>query len=364
MRGRVWVIVALLAGSAAGFAQQQPNLTEEQARQLNVKPAEMTLDALLRTAEQLKNYEQYDDALLLLDEVLKRDEQNLTAIRLQGEIAEARNDFVTARDKFLEVRTKQPNDFLANLGLGRMHVKSQNWRQAVFYLENCERLCPQDQLGNLMTLLAFAYRGRGDLVKSLETIEKALTLDDSLEARQLHASLLVEFRRFDDAVRETGPLIDIVRKELEANPASRSALARLYDAYDTKLNVLRAYHNSLYEKSPDGMLTDKLTAGKEGAAANLLEEIVGVLVTQNELRHRLAYFDYIPLAEKAVAYQPDNVEHRMTLALLYENTGQYDLAGQNYQRAVELAPDNADAKARLEHVRPLMSNAAASATPR
>jgi tetratricopeptide (TPR) repeat protein len=366
-----FVFVAGLAWSAVALAQDaQPSSAPAGEKQLT--PGDMTIEELLAVAERLYQTGRYPDAATVLELVLQREETNVEAMIMRGEVYEMTKDLNSARTWFLKVQKAQPNEYRANLGLGRTYAAQKMWRQAIVYLEVAQKVAPPDKLGDVLTPLAIAYHGTGLTTKAVETVEKSLQLDpDHFENRRLLGLLRLELEQLDKALTETDALLRLAKKKVQERPGDITALQNLGEAYELRQRVLVSLHNDLYEKNAAGQPTDKIRPGNEAKAAALIKESNDLRIYESELRTLLAYHAILPAAERVVSLAPDNPEYLNQLGLLRRRVGLIGKAIETFQKAIEIDPTNAVAREQLASMSaPLTSqptveqaSAAPAATP-
>lgn len=339
MRRPVSVVLAVLAMATVCAAQEA------------AEPPRMSISEMLMEAERLVAAQQYAEAHPYVSAALRQDAGNVQALSLEGEILAQLNQHTLARQSFLAVREIQPNDFRANFGLGRMYVSSGVFRQALQYLKIAEPVAPPERKAELFVLLARAERGTGTASRALETVQRAIEADPlSFDAWRYATMLLVETEDFDRALLATQNLVRIAESELTKDPADRAALERLYLAYDARMAVLRSYHVRLYDRNLDGTSSDRLLPGTEKAAASMLQAMVETMVMQAELRRTMAFHEMLTLAQRTVEYDSSNTQYWAQLGLLYVNTAQFDRARAAFERAIELEPQNMQAREQLEQL--------------
>lgn len=344
-------------------AAQAPTAPDRPATQpTDTMPAvlDLTVEQILSRAEQLRARRQYDEAQNTLDVALKRGDRTVEVLILAAQVAEDRDDAQTARGLYLEARRLAAGDFRANLGLGRINVRVKYWRQAVAYLEAAERVAPKEQTAELQALLAQGYRGLKQTDRALAAAEKAIAADSSnTDARATLVTLRLDRSDFERALADAALLIQLCERKVEDNPGDQAVLAKLGEAYDTRLNVLREYHNTLYDRDITGNLTDKVSAGQEKLVAGIMRQVVDCRLYQAQLKLILTYYEILPLAEKAVENDPSNVPNLTQLALLYRNTAQDQKAAEVLAKILDIDPQNREARNELESLR----GGAATPTP-
>lgn len=372
--GRCWIAIIILAAGALGVshAQESPAPSAPPELQPNDpspaapiaaedreadKPTtritgrqlmEMPVPELLAKARVECEAKNYNFAKILLDEILRRDETHLEALTLAGESALESGDGETARERFLRVIDIQPNDFRANYGLGELYLQIGLMHQSLGYLLKAQPVVPPDKRVEHLVKLAQAYRGTNNPLEAAATIRQALELDPNKKgAIATLVGLLIQQRRFDEALPQADKLIELTMAELREDPGVRANVEELYQAYDAKLTVLRAMHQRQYRLNPDGSASSELLPGEGPRAAKLLDEVVTLLIFQSEIRTVIDHFGMITFVEQAIDYDPGNVSLRMRAAQLYELTSQLAKAAAAYQEVIDLAPDNTDAASRL-----------------
>ncbi len=327
-------------------------------------PAPTPIAELLAEAERLVAEEKYAEAEPFVNAALAQESSNVQALSLSGEVYEMLGQAARAREAYNAVRAIQPNEFRANFGLGRLYVGTNMPRQALHYLDIAEPVAPAEKKAELLLLKGRALRSSGQTAKAIETIENAIRADEKhFLAWQYLAVILTESQDYDRALVATQRLVQIAEFEMQQDRSNLEAIGRLNAAYDSRLSVLREYHQRLYVPNVDGTRSDVLQPGTEKAAAAMLQAVVETLVLQAELHRMMSYHQAIPVAEKMVEYDAATPGHWMQLALLYVNTAQDAKAAAALEKVLELDPQNMDARQQLERLPPeaRQSDAAAAA---
>jgi len=362
-KARFLIAVAVMV--PGGLLAQQPaeQPTEQQAAARPI--TDFTIPEILAEVQKLQVARRYNEAANALNYVLQKEPTNIDALRLAGDISWETQNAWQARQYWLRVRQIQPNDFGANFGLGLVHLSSGQYRQALNYLEPAARTAPADRLLDALIALARAYRGAFDLEKSLQTAMRAVQLDpESYDAWYLLVTLWVEQAStdedFDKALAGAERLRQIATNALQTSPTPE-ANSRLNAAYDLYLQVLYAFRQVLFERNPDGTLSDRLLPGRERRAAAVIGRIVDIMLLQAELRQRLMLFQILDLATQAVRYDGgSNPESLLRVASLQARVGQLDAARQTLQRVLEIDPDNEPARRQLQMLESAATGSAAT----
>lgn len=326
-----------------------------------VKPiSQMNEDELIQAAVRLRDAGQYVQSLQVLTYLLSKNDRNLEALLLDGEI----NMMLTpaqaeaARKSFLAARKIQPADFRANFGLGKVNFQSRQWRQAQIYLETAQKAAPSDRLAELYAMLAQCFRANGQLDEAFDAVAKALAADpSSRDAYEVKIALLTGANRFDEALTEASALVELSRNIVRTSPDKQKALIDLHGAHNIRLSVLQELGKRLYQRTPDGRLTDSVIEGGKHKAADVTRQVIDDYVALNDLNHTIQFFTIISFSERLVSMTPDDPQAWLTLGQLYRNTYQDQAAANVMARVLQLDPNNATAKRELESLPPPVSPA-------
>ena len=342
---RLAVVVAGVLTGWGAAAQQPPAQTQPAGGQ----SVELSLDELVKRGEALLAAERLEEAYAYLQAALRRDPQFLPALLLDADLAWKRGDLEHARQRWLEVLRIQRGDFRANFGLGRYHARHQSWRSAMFYLEAALKVAPADRKPDVLMELAQAYRGVGDRARARDAARQAAELaPESLEARGLYVSLLLESGELDEAVVQAEKLVELALNLAKRNHYSIESLRQLNNAYSQQIQVLRVHYQQLNERNPDGSYTDRILPGKQRQAAEVLSRLIDVYASQQELQRVLAAYDMATLfAKRMVELDPGNPDAWRKLARLQRQALQFADAAGSYQKVLELRPDDPQARSAL-----------------
>ncbi len=320
-----WLVIAV---AVPALSQGAPG------RDAQTPPGVETLnpDQAVERARALQQSGQIGEALDLLKGTLKAAPGHVDALLLAAEILMSSNDYDMARDYYKQVLDKEPSNFKANLGTGKIYLANKSWRQAVSYLEKAENVAPQDSRSEAKRLLAGAYAQTAQLQKGLEKALEAVQaapddLDSLLVLVQVRQAILVrDSKQVEPALADAEKYVQKSAQALARAPLNRKALGRLDGAYDIlvskppEVGILQTYHNSFYQTNYRGQPTDKLLPGKGADAAAVLMRIADVLRQQALLLLVSAQHDAIVLMETAVKddYDAKNVKYLEQLALSYQ----------------------------------------------
>jgi Tfp pilus assembly protein PilF len=259
--------LAFTAGSLAA-PQDQP-ATPAQPLQKSIE--QLSVAELLAAAQSLRNGGKIADAQVWVARALAKEDKNVEAHDLAGELylAQERPDVLAAQKEFTTARQLQQNDFRANLGLGKIFAHSRVWRQARFYFLEAERVCPADRVTEICIALAEANRNSGMMQDAFTAVQKAVDNDPtSLEARQMHVALLVDFGALDKALTENDETLRLAKEQVQKATTNRlTPLQNLYRAYDSRVAILQQQIARYFAPLPDGKRSDRLFAEKSSKPA-------------------------------------------------------------------------------------------------
>lgn len=321
--------------------------------------------AAFEQAIEQRDAELVTQATEVVREVLQRDPGNIEAHLLAGEISldvakldPRLADFDSARNHFMMVLEAEPNNYRANLGVGRIWNANRVWRQAVAFLEKAEAVAATpEQAIDVKREMAIAFAGMGNKTRAIEKAAEAVQLDaDDLEALRtlteirLSAATTDPERYLDQALADAELYLNKCREEAARNPTDREKLVELNEAFDLLLAAVREHHTTLYERDIRQQPTDKLLLGKEPEAAAALLRMAELMREQALVRLTLTEHENLVLVEKAVEYQPENVRYLEALAVLYQRIHDRENAIATSQRILELDPDHEGARQFLESV--------------
>jgi tetratricopeptide (TPR) repeat protein len=323
---------------------------------------QLTISEILERVKTLTSAGDYDEAMTGLTYVLRAEPENFNAKLLLAKLYEARRDFMNARTTYLDLHKAQPGNFDINLGLGRIFVMIQYWRQAPRYLEEADKVARPDQKAEVKVLLAMAYRGSGELALALKAAEAAVTADSSnFDALAVVVDVRLALEQYDQAAGDARALVEVATRAVESKRGDVALLRNLAGAHDALINVLRLHYTTLYARDAAGKPTDELLPGREKDAAAFLQQIVDVMVRAAEVQHQLAYHDALVLAEKSATLDPQNPAVLEKAALLLLNTDQTEVAVKVFQRILEIDPSHTTAIRELNRLNaPLTSQPAPS----
>jgi tetratricopeptide (TPR) repeat protein len=363
MLQRVMIVVSLACLAVAPASGQETPAsapTSQPAQEvLTGTPAEepvsweqMSVEELLRRAEQLLAAGQLRDVLVVLSMVRQKDPQNLEAKVVAAKLAEAQGDMNTARRLYLEVLAAESSHFGANLGMGKAWVRARHWHQARRYLERAALVAPTLELSaDVQANLAMAYQGAYEREEAIKAAKKAVADDpDNLQARQVLIGLYLGREEYDQAIIHAQQMVAAATRTAQRRPSDLQALQELSGAYTVQIQVLRSYQQTLYEMAADQRYTDRLLPGQQRNAAETLRQVIELMLRQTELTRELSYHGILPLAEMRVEYAPNDIDALMQYGMLLRNTARTDQAIAVFQSVLTRDASNVEARRQLEEL--------------
>ena len=297
------------------------------------------------------------------------------ALRLRPDYADARTNYANflsgqpgeaaaARQQFAAALAVQPNHVEAHHGLAKLLAATPGGRsEALAHYQAALAARPQaaDVHTNLANLLAAWPGHEGEAVAHYE---EALRLDPgSANAQNNFANLLVflpgreaEARRHYELALQLEPTLALSHNNL-ANLLARSPAgeAAAITHYEAALRLDPGYAAAHYNLG-------RLLAGqpqREAGAIFHLQEALRLQPAMDDARINLANLlaqkpgreaEAVALYEVVLQHQPDHGQVHYVVGLLLARTGQREAALGHAQRAVELAPANAEARQLLAYL--------------
>jgi tetratricopeptide (TPR) repeat protein len=343
-------------------AQQKGQLQgDEEVKQ----PAQMTVPEMIDLANQHFDAGRITEAALYFRTSLEQDPNNLDALIGMANCANSREDVQGVRNYLLRAMKIAPEDFRVNFGLGRTYAQAGYWRLAQTYLERAERVAAPERLADVKVLLAQTLRGNRSPQRARDYARAAVDLGPKrLDAHRVLQLCMMDQADYAGARREADIMVQLTAEKLSEDPASMDRLNAHLGSLATKLEVLRAFHNSLYRTDARGNATDEILPNEVQRAAGILAEVIDTMNTMADIQYVLDLNQIIPLAERGVTYAPENVGLIMRLAKLQLNTSHIDAAISLFQQVLELEPGNAEATSQLQALNaPLKREQPAAAEP-
>ncbi len=238
-----------------------------------------------------------------------------------------------------EALAAKPDDAEAAGRLGMLLQGYELWESAVRFYTHAEQRAPRTLAWPYLN--AYVLAQRGDVEAAERSYRRALSLEPAyVPARIRLAELLLADERWDEAEELYGSVLELT----DVSAAAEFGLGRIAAALgDDKAAIVR-FRNSL-EADP-GLSPARYaliqalarTGDKEGAAREQEEFEAGTIVAET-------LFD--PLLEQVEAALPAGPTERLARGKRYEDAGRIKQAIVEYERAVEMDPEYADAHVNL-----------------
>lgn len=344
------VTAAFVLGLAqdAGQATSQPQAPPAPAR-------ELTVPELLSEADKAAQAGLLNEALRHLQTVLDRDPDNVEANLGMSRIWDSQGDTFRTIQYLQTALEAAPADYRVNVSLGRAYLQANYWRQAQIYLEQSLRLAPAEEMGDNELLLAQAFLGLGRRDEARKHAKAAAELiPDSYDVRYILADAYLRNQQFGLARQAVDYAARIATAYYKQEPGNLEHVRRLVQILDRKIEVLIAMHRSLYLADSRGAATDQVIPGQEKIAAALIHQTLIATLDQIELRRIAELHDTLPLVQRMVQYEADNVTYLLLMANVELQTRQFARAARTYQEVRKHDPENAEAIAQIRRLRARM----------
>jgi len=230
-----------------------------------------------------------------------------------------------------------------HLRLGTMYVASKDSSKAVPQLSRAVAM-DSSLAKDANFQLGFLYFARKDFNAAIPYFEAALRADSVFMPALLNIGLAKL------AVKEPSAGIYYLRRALEVNPKETRAriwIAQTLTSLDSLPEALEMYQSAI---APDSVEAARATN------ADALRGAGVVLLLQKN------WGEAIPHLERAVALEPDNIQGHIWLAQAYSNSGEVMKAKAEFNKAIDINPNNPDAIKGLELIRRYEQQKAAKAS--
>ena len=348
--------------AAAAWAQtppatSQPTTTAPDA-ELKARLEGMTVDQLLAEAARLCEVDvDYQQASVFVTAARNRGANTPELLIVQGEMSLGLGDLAPAREAFRLVYGQFPNDFRANLGLGRLYMLGSYWALAAPYLETAAKVAAPDKASEAFRLLAECYRGEGRFKAAVEKAKEAAAGRPSdYQTLMTLVGTLNDDKQFETAATEAQKLHHLAEGQVKAAPADAKMLQRLLDATGIYEQAVRGQYVACLAKTAGGASLDLVVKGKEPDAAAALHKLIDLLQLEADLSRLMTYHRMVEFGERLVKLAPDNPDYWWQYALMLRETRQNDAAVEALRTVLKLRPGDAGATHLLEDM-------GASATP-
>ena len=224
-----------------------------------------------------------------------------------------------------------------HLRLGTMYVASKDSAKAVPQLSRAVAM-DSTFAKDANFQLGFLYFARKDFSAAIPYFEQALRADSTF----LPALLNIGLAKL--AMKEPSVGIGYLRRALDVNPKETRAriwIAQTLTALDSLPEALEMYQSAIAQDSTNA------EAYRGAGVVLLLQKNWG---------------DAIPNLEKAVQIEPDNIQGHIWLGQAYSNSGDVQKAKAEFNKAIDINPNNPEAAKGLALIRKYEEQKAAKAS--
>jgi tetratricopeptide (TPR) repeat protein len=223
-----------------------------------------------------------------------------------------------------------------HLRVGTMYVAAKDSAKAVPQLQRAVAM--DSSLAKDATFqLGFLYFSRRDYNGAIPYLEEALHADPN------NTSILMNLGLAEYALKQPNVGNDYLRRALAINPSDnrpRIWIAQTLTALDSLSEA-----ESMYQQA--------IAADSANAEAHRGLGVVRLLQKR--------WGDAVPPLQRAIELEKDNIQGHIWLAQAYSNSGQVNEAKAEFNKAIDIDPNNADASRGLELIRKYEAQKAAKA---
>lgn len=266
----------------------------------------------------------FDKAIATYDTLEILDGKSLAVSLRKINYYMALNDTAGTINEGRELFLSAPNNGTYNLLLGNIYMQIGRRDSALKYIDRAQRLDPE----NGMTYLTKAqiYYNEGDSVNYDKQIYQALVSKD-LDVEN-KVAVLTDYIQQLLAERDSSQRVDNLFQVLISQHTHEKAIHELYAKYLVALQK--------YDKAAEQM--EYVTDIDPSNAASWVQLMMLNFITQNDSKAIYA-------AQKALEYNPDNLELYVDIAPVYYQMKEYDKAIDTYNKALEMV-DSVDSQIR------------------
>ncbi len=257
----------------------------------------------------------FDKAIATYDTLEILDGKSLAVSLRKINYYMALNDTAGTINEGRELFLSAPNNGTYNLLLGNIYMQIGRRDSALKYIDRAQRLDPE----NGMTYLTKAqiYYNEGDSVNYDKQIYQALVSKD-LDVEN-KVAVLTDYIQQLLAERDSSQRVDNLFQVLISQHTHEKAIHELYAKYLVALQK--------YDKAAEQM--EYVTDIDPSNAASWVQLMMLNFITQNDSKAIYA-------AQKALEYNPDNLELYVDIAPVYYQMKEYDKAIDTYNKALEM----------------------------
>ena len=272
-------------------------------------------------------------AILVLLLGLKTEPHPVVDLMRQGDARQSRKEYSAAVEAYQQAATLRPRSAAPHLRIGQVYLTQRRYELAGEALGQAYKLGAKREA---LAGLGSVYAGLGDEEQAIRCWSQALTLDPSDAAVRYHLGrLYMERGDFQDAQQE----FEVLIAQDEHNPAAHYQMGLLLAGHDPQQAT---EHLTKAAGDPENDVTSD--------AEDMLAALEEVEREENEARATallgVAYLERGELSlarrqfERAIRLHPDYAEAYAYLGHVQGQLGQYEAGWDNLVKAVTLEPDS------------------------
>jgi len=350
---------ALILGTQIALARGELERADQLARRVSELTEGSIPGLRLQAAVALARNEP-DKALQIARSRIDRGQEDPGLLALAGEASLRRNDLPGAIDLLARATRVEPNDPSMRTALGVASLAAGNARAGFTELERAVDLDADSTRADLVLIGQRLQRGEWDAALSaIERLEKkepgkALTVNLRGSAQLAKGEAKAARQSFEEALKRDGgffpALANLVRLDLNETKSTeaRQRLEAFVKANPKDVNGLLALaqlNKAQGAKSEE--VTGLLRRAHEAAPTQV--EALLALATQLMVEDKIT--DAVPLVQKAVAQNPEDLRLLNLLGSLHLRNKDQQQALEMFGRIVRVKPDSAAAHQKLGEVR-------------
>ncbi|MFZ9407591.1 MAG: XrtA/PEP-CTERM system TPR-repeat protein PrsT [Burkholderiaceae bacterium] len=350
---------ALILGAQIALARGELEKADQMARRVSELTQGAVAGLRLQAAVALARNEP-DKALQIARSRIDRGQEDAGLLAIAGEASLRRNDLPTAVDLLNRATKAEPDDAGMRTALGVASLAAGNTRGGFNELERAVELDVDSSRSDLILIGQRLQRGEWDAaLAAIERLEqkqpgKALNLN-LMGAAQLAKGETVEARKSFEKALQREPaffpaVANLVRMDLNdaRSDDARKRLEAFVKANPKEVNGLLSLAQLQRAQGAKAEDITRLLRQAHEAAPTQLEAVVSLtqqLVSQDKVTEAL------PIVQKAVAQNPEDVRLLDLLGSLYLRNKDHQQALETYSKITRIKPDLAAAHLRLGEVR-------------
>nr|WP_277753194.1 tetratricopeptide repeat protein [Metabacillus mangrovi] len=308
-------------------------------------------DISLLMAEAYIDLEQEDEAISILESVQPEDQAYAQALLLQADLYQLQGLHEVAEKKLKEAKKILPQEPLLDFALGEFYYHSGDDKTAIPYYERAAEAGTAFAGIDVQQRLADALSGVGEFEAALPYYEKTVK-----EKEDLHSLFGYGLAAMKAGENKTAVLQFEKLKELD--PSFTSVYLPLAKAYEAEEMLAESMETALAGVREDEFNKDLyLFAGKislknhlPDQAADLLREAAAmdpghaeaVITLANIYLQRGQYEEIIDCLTEVMKFDEEDPQYFWLLGKSYNETEQYSLASDYYERAYKFYKDDTE----------------------